>query len=45
MKDKICISIDKDTLLEVKEKLRGDLFRNKSHFFEVAANRLLGENK
>jgi hypothetical protein len=41
MKDKICISIDRKTLIEVKSKLRGDHFRNKSHIFEVAVKKLM----
>jgi len=41
MKDKICISIDRETLLEVKDKLREDLFRNKSHIFEFAIKKLM----
>jgi hypothetical protein len=41
MKEKICISIERETLLEVKEKLREDHFRNKSHIFEFAIKKLM----
>lgn len=41
MKDKICISIDRGTLLQVKEKIRLGIYRNKSHAFEFAVQTLV----
>ncbi len=43
VKHQICITIDEETLLKTKERLRDGVFRNKSHFFEFAAQRLLEE--
>jgi Arc/MetJ-type ribon-helix-helix transcriptional regulator len=42
MKHKICISIDEQTILKVREGIRKGIFRNKSHAFEFAVNLLLG---
>ena len=42
-KHQICITIDEETLLKAKERLRDGVFRNKSHFFEFAAKKLLEE--
>jgi Arc/MetJ-type ribon-helix-helix transcriptional regulator len=36
MKHKICISVDEETLLRVREKIRTGKFRNRSHAFEYA---------
>lgn len=36
MKHKICISVDTDTLLAIREKIREGRFRNRSHAFEYA---------
>jgi len=44
MKHKVSISIDEDVLLRVMDSMRGPKFRNKSHFFQYAAEQLLGEN-
>ncbi len=46
-KHQTSITIDEETLLKVKEKLRERTFRNQSHLFEVAVQRLLerGEEK
>lgn len=41
MKDKICISIDRETLLKIKEKVGEGLFRNKSHVVEYALQELM----
>jgi len=41
MRHKISITIDEDTLLNVKDVIRSKTFRNKSHFFEVAAVNLI----
>ena len=45
MKHKICISVDEETLLKVKEAIRNHKFRNKSHAFEAAVNDILEDNK
>lgn len=41
MRQRISITIDEDTLFKVRESLRSKTFRNKSHLFEVAADKLL----
>ncbi|MBN1157637.1 ribbon-helix-helix protein, CopG family [Candidatus Woesearchaeota archaeon] len=41
MRHRISITLDEDTLLRVRELLRSKTYRNKSHFFEIAANNLL----
>lgn len=43
MKTKISISIDEETLKEIDAKLKEDLYRNKSHFIELAAKKYLQE--
>lgn len=45
MKEKICISIDTETLLQIKEKVREGTFRNKSHAFEFAVKKLVKEGE
>lgn len=45
MKEKICISMDSETLLKIKEKVREGTFRNKSHAIEFAVTKLLGGNQ
>jgi metal-responsive CopG/Arc/MetJ family transcriptional regulator len=37
MKEKIAITIDEETLEKINEALKSKVFRNRSHFFEVAA--------
>lgn len=41
MKEKICISMDTETLLSIKEKVKRGIFRNKSHAIEFAVNEIL----
>lgn len=36
MKHKICICVDEETLLQIREKIRSGKFRNRSHAFEYA---------
>jgi Arc/MetJ-type ribon-helix-helix transcriptional regulator len=36
MKHKICITIDEETLLLIREKIRKGIFRNRSHAFEFS---------
>jgi len=43
MKHKISISIDEETMFKVFEVLRSRKFRNKSHVFEYAVNKVIGE--
>jgi metal-responsive CopG/Arc/MetJ family transcriptional regulator len=45
MRQRISITIDEDTMDEVRTKLRSKIYRNKSHFFELAAMKLLGKNE
>lgn len=41
MKHKLSITIDEDTIFKIQDRLRSKTYRNKSHFFEVAADMLL----
>ena len=41
MKHKISITVDEEVLFRVREELRSRNYRNKSHFFELAASQLL----
>jgi hypothetical protein len=41
MKHRISLTIEEDTLLKVFEAMRSKNFRNKSHFFEIAATELI----
>lgn len=41
MKHKISISVDEETILRVREAIRQKTFRNKSHAFEFAVNKVL----
>ena len=43
MRHKISITLDEDTLLKVREVVRLKTFRNRSHFFEIAASKLVNE--
>jgi len=38
MKNKICISIDEETLQKIDENILKQKFRNRSHAFEYALN-------
>lgn len=40
MKNKICISIDEETLVFIKMLIKQGTFRNKSHAFEFAIKNL-----
>jgi len=42
MKHKICISVDEETIIKVREGIRKGIFRNKSHAFEAAVNKVIG---
>lgn len=39
MKHKICISVDEETLLKIREEIRKGKFRNRSHAFEYAISK------
>ena len=41
MKHKLSVSIDRDTVLEMFEKIRDGTFRNKSHLVEYAVKSYL----
>jgi len=41
MKYKICISVDEETIFKVREGIRKGMFRNKSHAFEFAVNKVM----
>ena len=43
MKHKLSISIEQDLILKIFDRMRSTEFRNKSHFFEVAAMRMIEE--
>lgn len=43
MKYKICISVDEETLLKIRESVRKRVFRNRSHAFEASVNKVLEE--
>jgi len=45
MRYKISITLDEDTLIGVEEKVKSKIFRNRSHFFDIAASKLLKEEK
>jgi len=49
MRHKLSITIDEDTIYKVQDLLRSKTYRNKSHFFEIAATNLIenlkGETK
>lgn len=41
MRYKLSITIDEDTIVKVQELLRNKTYQNKSHFFEIAASKLI----
>jgi metal-responsive CopG/Arc/MetJ family transcriptional regulator len=45
MKHKLSISIEEDIILRVFDRMRSKEFRNKSHFFETAAAKMLEEKR
>jgi len=45
MKQKISITIESGTIVEVDDKVKEGIFRNRSHFLEFASNKLFGEFK
>jgi len=45
MRNKISVTIDEETLKKVKEMIETKIFRNRSHFFEVAAEKFVKEGE
>jgi len=43
MKYKICISVDEETLLKVREGVKKGRFRNRSHAFEFSLKEICRE--
>ena len=43
MKQKICISMDEETIKKAEELLHNGIYRNKSHLIEYALNKLMEE--
>jgi len=41
MKIKVSVSMEENTIKEVNHKVKGGIFRNKSHFIELATQRML----
>lgn len=41
MKHKLSITVEEETILQIREKLREGLFRNKSHLIEYSVKRFL----
>ncbi len=41
MKHKLSISVDEETIVKIQEAMRKGKFRNKSHAFEYAVNKVL----
>jgi hypothetical protein len=44
-KYKISVCVDEDTLLKIRDSIRCKRFRNRSHAFEYALNRLFEAEK
>jgi len=42
MKCKICISVDEETIVRLRESIRNGRFRNRSHAFEYCMRQALG---
>lgn len=45
MKYKICISVDEETLLKIKNSVKKRKFRNRSHAFEYSINKILSDGE
>ena len=44
MKYKVCISVDEETLVQIREHVRNGRFRNRSHAFEYAIQKEFLDN-
>ena len=45
MKAKVSISMEENTLKKVENRVKKGVFRNKSHFIELATQKLLDEGE
>jgi len=45
MKIKVSVSMEENTIKEVEQKVKNGIFRNKSHFIELATQKMLGEKR
>jgi len=45
MKVQTTITVNEETIKSAQEKIREGIFRNKSHFFEYAAKKLLEDSE
>ena len=45
MKKVLSITVDENTISIIEKELSKGLFRNKSHIFEYAVNKLVGDKK
>lgn len=43
MKHKLSITLDEETLLAMREKIRSGTFRNKSHLVEYSVKKMMDE--
>ena len=43
MKHRLSISVDEETVIKVRESIRKGIYRNKSHAFESAINKVIEE--
>lgn len=45
MKHKLSITLDEETILQMREKIRTGTFRNKSHLIEYSVKKLMDEKE
>ena len=45
MKHKLSVTLEREVILELNDKLREGLFRNKSHLIEYAVKKFLKEGR
>ena len=45
MKIKVSVSMEENTIKEVEQKVKNGIFRNKSHFIELATQKMLTEKR
>jgi len=45
MKIKVSVSMEENTLKKVQNKVKNGIYRNQSHFIELATEKLLKEGK
>jgi Arc/MetJ-type ribon-helix-helix transcriptional regulator len=44
MKIKVSVSMEENTIKEVEQKIKEGIFRNKSHFIELATQKMLNND-